>query len=82
VQRLALTVMWGAGEFVKEYCERSQPSFVVGEYWDSLKYKHGTVEYDQDQHRQRIINWLTLQGLRPRRHHEGHPVFGRGDTGA
>jgi hypothetical protein len=51
-----------------------------GEYWDLAQGQHGTVEYDQDQHRQRIINWPNAAGgLRPRRHHKGHPahVFDR-----
>jgi alpha-amylase len=51
-----------AGEFVKEYCECSEPHFVVGEYWDSLDYDHGTAKHNQDAHRQRIIDWINAAG--------------------
>lgn len=47
---------------MKEYCERSEPHFVVGEYWDSLAYEHGTAAHNQDAHRQRIINWINAAG--------------------
>lgn len=52
----------GAGEFVKEYCERTGPHFVVGEYWDSLQYEHGVAAYCQNQHRQQIVNWINAAG--------------------
>ena len=51
-----------AGEFVKEYCQRTEPHFVVGEFWDSLDYEHGTAKHNQDAHRQRIINWINAAG--------------------
>lgn len=31
----------------------------VGEYWDTLAYRDGTPEYNQDAHRQRTIDWLS-----------------------
>ena len=51
-----------AGNYVKEYCERTGPDFVVGEYWDSLNYEHGVATYDQNHHRQQIINWINAAG--------------------
>jgi hypothetical protein len=50
------------GKFVKEYCERTNPHFVVAEYWDSLEYEHGVAKYCQDGHRQQIINWINAAG--------------------
>ncbi|KAL3525856.1 hypothetical protein ACH5RR_014228 [Cinchona calisaya] len=51
-----------AGEYVKEYIEASNPAFAIGEYWDSLSYEGGNLCYNQDAHRQRIINWINATG--------------------
>eukprot|EP00897_Mesotaenium_endlicherianum_P000654 jgi/Mesen1/1058/ME000123S00228 len=51
---------WGG--HVKEYIEATTPAFSIGEYWDSLAYEGGTVCYNQDAHRQRIINWVNATG--------------------
>lgn len=51
---------WGG--FVKEYIETSSPAFSIGEYWDSLAYEGGGLCYNQDAHRQRIINWINATG--------------------
>lgn len=51
-----------AGEYVKEYIEASNPAFAIGEYWDSLAYEGGNLCYNQDAHRQRIINWINATG--------------------
>ncbi|CAI7847674.1 unnamed protein product, partial [Closterium sp. NIES-53] len=51
---------WGG--YVKEYIEASSPAFCIGEYWDSLSYEGGTVSYNQNAHRQRIINWINATG--------------------
>eukprot|EP00271_Cylindrocystis_brebissonii_P013283 TRINITY_DN329_c0_g1_i1.p1 TRINITY_DN329_c0_g1~~TRINITY_DN329_c0_g1_i1.p1 ORF type:complete len:1017 (-),score=248.45 TRINITY_DN329_c0_g1_i1:535-3585(-) len=48
---------WGG--HVKEYIAASNPAFSIGEYWDSMAYEGGTVCYNQDAHRQRIINWIN-----------------------
>lgn len=32
---------------MKEYIEASEPTFSIGEYWDSLAYEGGTVSYNQ-----------------------------------
>lgn len=48
---------WGG--YVKDYLEASQPYFAVGEYWDSLSYTYGEMDYNQNAHRQRIIDWLN-----------------------
>ncbi|RDX93372.1 Alpha-amylase 3, chloroplastic [Mucuna pruriens] len=51
-----------SGTYVKEYIEASNPVFAIGEYWDSLSYEHGSLCYNQDAHRQRIINWINATG--------------------
>ncbi|KAJ7565715.1 hypothetical protein O6H91_02G072300 [Diphasiastrum complanatum] len=51
---------WGG--YVKEYIESSKPAFAIGEYWDSLGYEGGNICYNQDAHRQRIINWINATG--------------------
>ncbi|KAK1305862.1 hypothetical protein QJS10_CPA10g00593 [Acorus calamus] len=48
---------WGG--YVKDYLEASEPYFAVGEFWDSLSYTYGAMDYNQDAHRQRIIDWLN-----------------------
>lgn len=36
-----------SGSYVKEYIEASNPSFAIGEYWDSLAYEGGNLCYNQ-----------------------------------
>ncbi|XP_011628934.1 probable alpha-amylase 2 isoform X1 [Amborella trichopoda] len=50
-----------AAKYVKEYVEKAQPLFSVGEYWDSCNYCP-QLDYNQDSHRQRIINWIDNTG--------------------
>ncbi|OQU81474.1 hypothetical protein SORBI_3006G063600 [Sorghum bicolor] len=53
-----------AAKFVKEYIEESKPLFAVGEYWDSCEYSPPDyrLNYNQDSHRQKIINWIDNTG--------------------
>ncbi|XP_075105701.1 uncharacterized protein LOC107760700 isoform X1 [Nicotiana tabacum] len=51
-----------SGGYVKEYIEASNPAFSIGEYWDSLAYEGGNLCYNQDAHRQRIVNWINATG--------------------
>lgn len=51
---------WGG--HVKDYMEATNPQFAVGEYWDALAYNFDAPEYNQDAHRQRIVNWLNAAG--------------------
>ncbi|KAL1213666.1 Alpha-amylase 3 [Cardamine amara subsp. amara] len=48
---------WGG--YVKDYVDASKPYFAVGEYWDSLSYTYGEMDYNQDAHRQRIVDWIN-----------------------
>ena len=36
--------------------------FAVGEYWDTLSYDYDQPQYNQDEHRQRIISWIDDAG--------------------
>ncbi|KAK1325384.1 putative alpha-amylase 2 [Acorus calamus] len=53
-----------AAKYVKKYVEEAKPVFAVGEYWDSCSYNapDSRLEYNQDSHRQRIINWIDNAG--------------------
>ncbi|XP_012449177.1 probable alpha-amylase 2 isoform X1 [Gossypium raimondii] len=51
-----------SAKYVKEYIEAAKPIFSVGEYWDSCNYSGSVLEYNQDSHRQRIINWIDATG--------------------
>ncbi|KAH7435067.1 hypothetical protein KP509_06G047800 [Ceratopteris richardii] len=51
---------WGG--YVKEYITATKPVFAIGEYWDSLAYEGGNCSYNQDAHRQRIVNWINAAG--------------------
>ncbi|VFQ61225.1 unnamed protein product [Cuscuta campestris] len=48
---------WGG--YVKDYMEKTEPYFAVGEYWDSLSYTYGEMDHNQDAHRQRIVDWIN-----------------------
>lgn len=46
-------------EYFKEYIESADMQFVVGEYWDCMAYSDdGNPVYDQNAHRQRIVDWM------------------------
>jgi alpha-amylase len=49
-----------AGRFVANFNEATEPGFSVGEYWTELDYScdSGRACYDQDAHRQSIIDWI------------------------
>lgn len=51
-----------SAKYVKEYIESAKPIFSVGEYWDSCNYNGSGLAYNQDSHRQRIINWIDATG--------------------
>ncbi|KAG6644687.1 hypothetical protein CIPAW_08G070100 [Carya illinoinensis] len=51
-----------SAKYVKEYIEGAKPIFSVGEYWDSCNYNDHGLDYNQDSHRQRIVNWINGTG--------------------
>lgn len=65
------------GEFAKEYIDATVPEMAFGEYWDTCEYTDGVLNYNQDAHRQRTVNWcdrtggtasafdFTTKGMRP-----------------
>lgn len=51
------------GSHVKDYMEASQPTFAVGEFWDTMNYEwDGSPCHNQDAHRQRIVDWINAAG--------------------
>ncbi|CAL5221418.1 g3605 [Coccomyxa viridis] len=51
-----------SGEFVKEYLDATVPELAFGEYWDTCEYTDGVLNYNQDAHRQRTVNWCDRTG--------------------
>eukprot|EP00897_Mesotaenium_endlicherianum_P007970 jgi/Mesen1/7200/ME000371S06282 len=52
------------GEFVGIYNEATQPEFSVGELWTNINYCDGGVDYNQDSHRQQLVDWVNATGGR------------------
>ena len=50
------------GKFAGEYIDACSPEFSVGEYWDTCQYGGDGLEYNQDGHRQRTVNWIDRTG--------------------
>lgn len=50
------------GEFTRIYVDESVPQLAVGEYWDSCSYTDGVLNYNQDSHRQREVDWCDATG--------------------
>ena len=38
------------------------PEMAFGEYWDTCEYTDGVLNYNQDAHRQRTVNWCDRTG--------------------
>lgn len=51
-----------AGEAVREYINATVPTMAFGEYWDTCEYTDGVLNYNQDTHRQRTVNWCDKTG--------------------
>jgi len=47
---------------VKEYLDATVPELAFGEYWDTCEYTDGVLNYNQDAHRQRTVNWCDRTG--------------------
>ncbi len=52
------------GEFIKEYVQNCNPppELAFGEFWDTCSYTDGVLSYNQDAHRQRIVDWVDQTG--------------------
>lgn len=53
-----------SGTFVGLYCEKSEPQFSVGEVWNNMSYGQHGLEYNQDRHRQELVDWVNATGGR------------------
>ncbi|KAK9666728.1 hypothetical protein RND81_14G206900 [Saponaria officinalis] len=51
-----------AAYITKMYVERTRPSFVVGELWDSIVNANGALMYNQDAHRNVLARWVQGAG--------------------
>ena len=45
-------------EFTRGYVDASVPQLAFGEFWDACSYTGGVLDYNQDAHRQRTVNWI------------------------
>ncbi|KXZ47781.1 hypothetical protein GPECTOR_33g663 [Gonium pectorale] len=50
------------GSYCKQYIDETVPAMAFGEYWDSCEYTDGVLNYNQDAHRQRTVNWCDSTG--------------------
>ena len=53
-----------AGSLLGVYVNNTNPKFAVGELWDDMAYNasDGSLLYDQDVHRQRMVTWVHSTG--------------------
>ena len=51
-----------SGEFTREYIDNSVPQLAFGEFWDACEYTDGVLDYNQDKHRQRTVDWCDSTG--------------------
>ncbi|CAE7255392.1 AMY1.4 [Symbiodinium natans] len=49
-------------EFVGQYCTKSHPAWAVGELWTDMHYDHHGLCYNQDKHRQALVDWVNATG--------------------
>ncbi|KAL6768502.1 AMA2 [Auxenochlorella protothecoides x Auxenochlorella symbiontica] len=50
------------GRFVRDYVDATVPQMAFGEYWDTCSYTDGVLNYNQDAHRQRTVDWCDATG--------------------
>ena len=50
------------GKFTRLYIDGSVPELAIGEFWDSCDYTDGVLDYNQDKHRQRTVDWCDQTG--------------------
>ena len=50
------------GRFAGEYIQACGPEWSVGEFWDTCQYGGDGLEYNQDGHRQRTVDWIDRTG--------------------
>jgi alpha-amylase len=52
------------GYFVGRYVKNTRPRFAVGELWTNMNYGGDGLEYNQDGHRQQLVDWVHSTGDR------------------
>eukprot|EP00210_Caulerpa_lentillifera_P006145 g5872.t1 len=50
------------GDILKQYIDATVPEMAVGEFWDTCEYTNSVLNYNQQNHRQRTINWVDSTG--------------------
>lgn len=50
------------GRWIREYVDATVPEMAFGEYWDTCSYTDGVLNYNQDGHRQRTVDWCDNTG--------------------
>ena len=50
------------GSYTGDYVTDSSPLLSVGEFWDTCHYRDGVLDYNQDSHRQRTVDWCDCTG--------------------
>lgn len=54
-----------AGNLLGAYIQNTSPKFAIGEVWDDMAYGYdGRLAYDQNAHRQRLVDWVHSTGDR------------------
>lgn len=54
-----------AGNLLGAYIQNTTPKFAIGEVWDDMAYgSDGRLAYDQNAHRQRLVDWVHSTGDR------------------
>ncbi|KDD74952.1 hypothetical protein H632_c966p0, partial [Helicosporidium sp. ATCC 50920] len=50
------------GRWVRHYVDATVPELAIGEFWDTCSYTDGVLNYNQDGHRQRTVDWCDATG--------------------
>lgn len=50
------------GKFAKMYVDETVPELAFGEFWDTCSYADCVLNYNQDAHRQRTVDWIDATG--------------------
>ena len=58
----SLSCIGADGAAVRDYINATVPLMAFGEFWDTCEYSDGVLNYNQDAHRQRTVNWCDQTG--------------------
>ena len=50
------------GKYSKLYVDATVPEMAFGEFWDTCEYNDCVLNYNQDAHRQRTVDWIDATG--------------------